>query len=650
MAVAALLAAAALAVPQAAAARAMPGCGTADSPGGEWPTYGHDLSNTRFQDKEKLISVADAPLLRPAWTFSTAAAGGEGDITGTPIVSDGCVYVATSRGWVFAMNADTGKLVWKSKFPRGGSANGTVAIGDRRCGTNARRVRVRRKVRVRTKARHGHRAHRGRAHAARHRHRRKRARYRWTWVTVTKQDPVYCGTVYVAASRTRAADSCPPGQKCVGPYVAALDQATGATAWSSDPIDQQPGADVYGSPVVFDGVVLLGVSGGAAELGDEADRYAFQGSMTFLDASTGRLLEKTWTIHPPGQPNDDYAGATIWSTPAVDPDAKVAYVGSSNPFRPQAEHAHANAILKFDADRRSPHFGQIVGFYKGLVDTYYPGASQMPCYDVPGNPPPYYPQGLGACSDEDLDFGAAPNLITEGGRKLVGEGQKSGVYHFADAQTMKPVRSQIVGPPSSVGGIVGSTAYDGQSVYGPVTAPGYMWSLSTSNAALRWVAPVGDGAHWGPPVAVANGVLYSVDFTGFLDAFDTRSGALLAKRPLLLGGSGPASPSWGGVSVARNTIYASVGTGSLSEGFVVAFRPGDVQDAPTDVQQTLGNVLSGGGGGSPPPGGGGGGGSGGSAIVAGPGAVYSTYATPVATASKGGSLSFVNLDAPAHDV
>ncbi|MFL5884922.1 MAG: hypothetical protein ACJ77M_07620, partial [Thermoleophilaceae bacterium] len=128
-------------------------------------------------------------------------------------------------------------------------------------------------------------------------------------------------------------------------------------------------------------------------------------------------------------------------------------------------------------------------------------------------------------------------------------------------------------------------------------------------------------------------------------------GALLAKRPLLLGGSGPASPSWGGVSVARNTIYASVGTGSLSEGFVVAFRPGDVQDAPTDVQQTLGNVLSGGGGGSPPPGGGGGGGgSGGSAIVAGPGAVYTTYATPVATASKGGSLSFVNLDAPAHDV
>ena len=32
-------------------------------------------------------------------------------------------------------------------------------------------------------------------------------------------------------------------------------------------------------------MLLIGVSGGSAELGDEADRYAFQGSMNFLDAA-----------------------------------------------------------------------------------------------------------------------------------------------------------------------------------------------------------------------------------------------------------------------------------------------------------------------------------------------------------------------------
>jgi outer membrane protein assembly factor BamB len=626
-ALAVLFAAGALGAPSAGAA-AMPGCASSDKPGGEWRTFGHDSSNTRFQNQEKVISAADAPLLSPAWSFSTTDAGGEGDITGTPIVADGCVYVATNRGWVFALNADEGKLVWKSKLPKGGAANGTVGIAKRRCRRGSVRVRVRRSAQELRRLRK-------RAHG------RRVSPYKW----VTRKQSKRCPAVFVAASRTRTADNCAPAAACTGPYVIALNQANGKVAWASDPIDTQKGADVYGSPVFFGGVLMIGVSGGSAELGDEADRYAFQGSMNFLSVDDGRMLRKTWTVHPPKQPNDDFAGAGIWSTPAVDRGEKVAYVGSANPFKPQAEHSHANSVLKFDVDPKSRHFGEILGSYKGLVDEYFPQLSQMPCYDIPGNPPPYYPQGLGSCADSDLDFGASPNLIAgPHGQKLVGAGQKSGVYHIFDAHTMKPVRTQIVGPPSAVGGIVGSTAYDGQSIYGPITAPGYLWSISAADASWRWVAPVGDGAHWGPPVAGANGVVYSVDLTGYLDAYDARSGILLAKRPLAFGGSKPASLSWGGVSVARNTVYASVGIGSLGEGFVVALRPGGAGDAGGDVQQTVTNVVGSGGGG-----GGGGGGAGG-AIVAGPGAVYTTYATPVMTAEKGGSLSFVNLDAPQHDV
>jgi outer membrane protein assembly factor BamB len=624
-AIAAALAAGALTAGPAEAAPP-PGCATTAAPGGEWRTFGHDYSNTRTQDQEKVISAADAPLLSPAWTFSTVDAGGEGDITGTPIVADGCAYVATNRGWVFALNADTGKLVWKAKLPKGGSANGTVGIADRRCRQVTVRVRVRRSAREMRRLR-------------RRSHGRRVSKYKW----VTRKRWQRCGAVFVAASRTRTADNCAAGDKCIGPYIAAFDQATGELAWATEPLDAQKGADVYGSPVFFGGALMIGVSGAAAELGDETDRYAFQGSLNFLDVDTGAMLRKTWTVHAPGDPKDDFAGAGIWSTPAVDPAEKVAYVGAGNPFRPQAEHPHSNAVLKFDIDRRSPHFGEIVGSYKGSVDEYFPATSQMPCYDVPGNPPPYYPQGVGSCGDIDLDFGAAPNLIAgPNGRKLVGDGQKSGVYHVFDAHTMKPVSSQIVGPPTAFGGIVGSTAYDGQSIYGPVTAPGYLWSISAADASLRWIGPVADGLHWGPPVAVANGVVYSVDLTGYLDAYDARSGVLLAKRPLALGGSKPESLSWGGVSVARNTVYASVGTGALAEGFVVAFRTGGVADVPGDAQQTVAGAVGGGGGG--------GGGGSGAAIVAGPGAVYTTYATPVMTVAKGDPLSFVNLDAPQHDV
>jgi len=596
-ALAAVAVASALGAVAAAPAGANPrGCGPAGVPGGEWRSYGGDYRNSRTQFREKSIAAADAPLLTPAWTFSTVKAGGNGDITGTPAVADGCMYVGSSRGWVFSVNADTGKLIWKKQLPFGGGVNSSVTVATRQ---------------VRPKAR-----------------------------------PV--GTVYVAATRTQKFEgNCRPGDPCQGPYVAAFDQATGKLVWASKAIDTQPGADSYASPVVFDHTLMVGTSGGSAELGDESDRYAFQGSMNFIDADTGRILKKTWTIHPPKKPDDNFAGATIWSTPAVDTRDKVAFVGTSNPFKPQAEHKYANAVIKLDVNRRSKRFGRIIGSYKGLVDNFFPEASKLPCYDIPGNPPPYYPQGIGSCGNIDLDFGAAPNLFQDAkGRKLVGAGQKSGVYHVFDAKTMKPVWKQIVGPPGALGGIVGSTANDGHSVYGPITVPGYVWSLSADKGgAYRWLGPIADGLHWGPPVSLANGVVYTVDFNGFLDAFDARNGSILTRRPLTLGGSGPVSPTWAGVSVARNTIYAAVGVLGLADGFVVAFRPGSAADVPNDAFDTAGGLGGGGGGG-----GGGQPGPAASSIVAGPGAASTGYATPAATTSKGGSLSFVNLDIVQHDV
>ena len=586
-----------LAAPAAqAATKELPGCAPRKSAGGEWRSFGHDNANTRSQPNEKVISPGDAPTLTSAWVFSSVANGGAGDFTGTPVVTDGCMYMASTRGWVFAVNADSGKLVWKAQLPYGGSANNTVGIYDRT---------VPRKP--------------------------KRRKRKWT----------KAGTLYVAATRTQKSEGCPPGDPCIGPYVAAFDQKTGKLAFATPSIDSQPGADVYGSPVFHNGLLLMGVSGGSAELGDEADRYAFQGSMNFIDTRNGRVLKKTWTIHAPKAPDDEFAGAGVWSTPAIDHEGQVAYAGTSNPFKPQAEHPYANSVVKYDINRRSPRFGQIIGHYKGNVDEYFPGLSEAPCYDIPGNAPPYYPQGIGACGDIDLDFGASPNLFKdEKGRKLVGAGQKSGVYHVFDAKTMEPVWKQVVGPAGALGGVVGSTAYDGKSVYGPITAPGYLWSLDAKGGSHRWFGPIADGAHWGPPVAVANGLVYSVDFSGFLDVFDARSGVLLVRRPLALGGGGPQSISWAGVSIARNTVYAAVGVLGLADGFVVAFRPGSPADLVADVRET--------------PGGGGGGGGpsapAGPSIAAGPGAASVGYATPVMVTQVGGPLSFLNLDVVQHDV
>src|SRR3954468_9308815 len=185
--VAAVTAAIVLAIVAPGARAASPAsCAKKESRGGEWPTYGHDLTNSRHQSSEKVISAADAPLLSPTWAFSTTRAGGEGDITGTPIVSGGCLFVATNRGWVFALNADTGEPVWKAKLPKGGTANASVGIAERR----SHKVRVKVKKRVRVKSKRGSR----------------RKRYRTKWVVRNRWEK--SGAVYVAGTRTREAEGC----------------------------------------------------------------------------------------------------------------------------------------------------------------------------------------------------------------------------------------------------------------------------------------------------------------------------------------------------------------------------------------------------------------------------------------------------------
>ena len=553
--------------PRATAAVAAAKCAKESHPGGEWRTYGHDSTNTRNQKREKKIDTVAAATLRPAFSFSARDAGGSGDFTGTPVVADGCIFVASNDGWVFASNADTGRKVWARKVP-GGGINSTVAV------------------------------HKGR--------------------------------VYAATSRSGS------------PSVVALSQATGKVLWRRQ-IDKQPGSDVYGSPVIHNDVLMIGVSGGSAELGDEADRYAFQGSFVLIEVGRdrpkppGTILRKTWTIRKPdanpAKPKNNFAGGAVWSTPAINHKTGMAYVGTGNPFRPQAEHKHTNALIKVDLNRGHRTFGKIVDAAKGDIDEYVPGFSELPCYDIPGNPAPYYPQGIGECGDLDMDIGASPNLFRKGKKLLVGVGQKSGVYHVWNAKTLKPAWKSIVGPPSAVGGIVGSTAFDKGSIYGPITIGGYAWSINRNGGTPQWAMPIADGAHWGNPVSTANGVVYTADLAGNLNAFDAATGVPVLKFPMGPSAGGP-TPSWGGVAVARNTVYAAVGITGLPNGYVVAFRPGG----------------GGGGGGTPqppappsPP-------EGANNVVSGPQGQFYGYATPVVVANKGGDVSYTNIDLVRHDV
>ena len=102
--------------------RPLPGCAAADAPGGEWPFYSGTLDGHREQLKEKSIDTGNVSELGVAWKTKMPDGG---VIHSTPVVVDGCVYTGTDLGNVYALNADTGKVVWTQALGEGGEGSGT---------------------------------------------------------------------------------------------------------------------------------------------------------------------------------------------------------------------------------------------------------------------------------------------------------------------------------------------------------------------------------------------------------------------------------------------------------------------------------------------------------------------------------------------
>src|SRR5919201_224401 len=80
--------------------------------GGLWLTAGHDLHNTRFQNTESTISVANAANLAVKWQFTT-----DNDVSATPAVDDTAVYVPDWAGNLYALDRNTGALLWSHQIP-----------------------------------------------------------------------------------------------------------------------------------------------------------------------------------------------------------------------------------------------------------------------------------------------------------------------------------------------------------------------------------------------------------------------------------------------------------------------------------------------------------------------------------------------------
>ena len=152
--------------------------------------------------------------------------------------------------------------------------------------------------------------------------------------------------------------------------LVALNARTGEQVWSSKVEDNKKGYYMTLAPLVADGKVIVGASGG--ELG-------IRGFIAAFDVETGRQLWKTYTVPQPGEPGSETwpkgnqwknGGAPIWVTGNYDPATKLAYWGTGNggPWmgdqRP-GDNLYTSSTVAIDVTT-----GQIKGFHQ-----YHPNDS-----------------------------------------------------------------------------------------------------------------------------------------------------------------------------------------------------------------------------------------------------------------------------------
>ena len=309
----------------------------------------------------------------------------------------------------------------------------------------------------------------------------------------------------------------------------AVDALTGQGIWKTK-VDDFPLARITGSPVYNNGRLYVPMSSGE-ETGSGAKDYEcckFRGSLSALDAKTGKVIWKTYTIPDPpkqykttadGRKMFGPAGASLWSAPIIDEKRKRIYIGSGNSYT-GIELPTTDAILAFDLETGSLLWSNQVT----PGDNWVPGCPRGPlCPENPG---------------DDYDFGSSTLLRNIGGRDVILASQKSGVVYALDPEQRGKViwKTRIGVGNGLLGGIGWGMAAEGQTVYAAIAdinkpngTPG-LYALRIDNGEKIWSTPAPQGAGnraQSSAVSAMPGIAFSASFGGHLRAYSTKDGSIV---------------------------------------------------------------------------------------------------------------------------
>lgn len=467
-----------------------------------WNGWGFDYDNSRFQPKPG-IKAEDVPRLKVKWAWAHPGPMA----TGQPTILGNRLYVTTEVGQIYCLNASTGCTYWTMNA--GAAVRAAMSVGPGGAAAQA--------------------------------------------------------ALYFGDEKSQ---------------VQAVDAATGKLLWKTK-IEDHFLSRITGSPVLYRNRLYVPVSSFEETAGRDAkyECCTFRGSIVALDAVTGKVLWKGYTVQDAPKPfkknsagTQMYgpAGGAVWSAPTIDPKRDLLYVGTGNSYT-DVETLHADAIMAFDLTTGKVKWAnQLTPKDNFLVGCRQPGVGNCPQEAGP-----------------DYDFGSSPILRTlPGGKQILLAGQKAGIAYGLDPDTGKKLWEAKLGGGGALGGIEWGFAADTENVYfpmadvgGPNRKPG-LTALKLATGEKVWFVPAPPAkCAWGTTrcnnaqsaaASLIPGVVFSGTTDGHLRAYATKDGAILwdydtaaptntVNAGLTKGGTLDGA----GPTVANGVLYTNSGYGRL---------------------------------------------------------------------------------------
>lgn len=448
-----------------------------------WPVAGQNLFNTHSQPFEDQISPANAATLVEKWSLTTA-----GNVTATPAVYQGFLYVPDMGGQLWAVNVGSGTVRWSRPI------SSYTGIAD----------------------------------------------------AVSRTTPAIAGDAIILG------DGWIRNNVHAGAHVFAVDRRTGDLLWLTRVHEHVAAivtsSPIVHEGVAYVGIAAK-EEGLAFRPGYEC--CTFRGAVVALDVRTGRMLWKSYMVpsnHDGGDINrpDFYSGNGVWgSSPVVDTQRGLLYFGTANNF--SAPEGVCRSPEETDCEESPPdnHFDSIValrltdGAIVWAMRTLRADVFSGQCFCGPD-------LDFGAAPN----LFTITDPSTGQPRQVLGIGQKSGDYWALNPDDGAVVWRTKVGPGGLGGGVEFGTATDGERIYvaeantsrepftlsgtgpfaGMTVTSGYWSALNPITGAILWQTPDPQGSKNPGFMSAANGVVYAGSAEGSggnMYALDGATGAVL---------------------------------------------------------------------------------------------------------------------------